>query len=168
MVRTLVEAMSALRKPEHYLRPLADSDLSEVIAIEEDVYNFPWSRQIFSDCLRVGYSCWAYIKHSELVGYAILSVAVGEAHLLNICVHTKHQGQGLGEQFLNELFEISREMGAENLFLEVRPSNLAAVGLYRKMGFKQIGQRKDYYPALQGREDAWVFSRALTPETNPF
>jgi ribosomal-protein-alanine N-acetyltransferase len=161
VVRTLVEVMDALSRPAHYLRPLGETDLTDVLQIESQVYNFPWSRQIFSDCMRVGYSCWAYIKDSQLVGYAILSVAVGEAHLLNICVDPKHHGEGLGEQFMHELFEISRELGAENLFLEVRPTNLRAVGLYRKLGFRQIGQRKDYYPGLDGREDAWVYSRPL-------
>lgn len=162
VVRTLVDVMDALRRPAHYLRPMEENDLADVLRIEGQVYNFPWTHQIFSDCMRVGYSCWVYIKDSELVGYAILSVAVGEAHLLNICVDSNHQGEGLGEQFMGELFQISRELGAENLFLEVRPSNQPAVALYRKLGFSQIGQRKNYYPALDGREDAWVYSRSLT------
>ena len=165
VVRTLVEVVDAMRKPEHYLRPMDESDLTDVICIEEQVYGFPWTRQIFSDCMRVGYSCWVFIKRSRLVGYAILSVAAGEAHLLNICIDPKHQGEGLGEQFILELFEIAKELGADNVFLEVRPSNTPAVVLYRKLGFRQIGQRKNYYPAQTGREDAWVYSRRLVAQS---
>ncbi|HIG79298.1 MAG TPA: ribosomal-protein-alanine N-acetyltransferase [Cycloclasticus sp.] len=141
-----------------YIRPLKDQDINDVLGIEQQVYNYPWSRGIFKDCLRVGYSNWALIKDDVFVGYAILSVAVGEAHILNICVDPSCKRQGLGQFFLNEVIGAAKTMRADCIFLEVRLSNVAAIELYKKMGFKQIGQRKNYYPAAEGKEDAMVYS----------
>lgn len=147
--------------PALYLRPLRENDLPAVMAIEKQVYHFPWSQQIFSDCLLMGYSSWALIYNEELIGYAILSVAVGEAHILNISIQLEKQSQGYGRFFLKKLFVITKEKQAEHVFLEVRPSNKAAVVLYEKLGFKQVGLRKGYYPSDKGREDARVYSYDL-------
>lgn len=143
------------------LRPLKEQDLPAVLAIEQQVYNFPWSEQIFKDCLYVGYSSWALMKGKELVGYALLSIAVEEAHILNICVAEQYQGQGYASQFVSELFNIARDKQAAHMFLEVRPSNIAAIKLYAKLGFNEIGRRKAYYPSTDGREDALVLSYNL-------
>ncbi|MEO1889523.1 MAG: ribosomal protein S18-alanine N-acetyltransferase [Cycloclasticus sp.] len=143
---------------QQYIRPLKDQDIDDVIQIEQQVYNYPWSKGIFKDCLRVGYSNWALIKDETFIGYAILSVAVGEAHILNICVDPAFKRQGLGRFFLNEVIAAAKSKNADCVFLEVRPSNVAAIELYKKMGFKKIGQRKNYYPAADGKEDAMVYS----------
>lgn len=141
-----------------HLRPLKNKDLPNVLTIEEKVYGFPWSEQIFKDCLAMGYSSWVLSDDRQLVAYAIVSIAVGEAHILNICVDPDKQKKGFGKMFLLELFQIAKEKEADSIFLEVRPSNSSAVALYKKLGFKQIGIRKAYYPTNDGREDALVFS----------
>ncbi len=145
-----------------HLRPLKNKDLPSVLKIEEKVYDFPWSEQIFKDCLAMNYSSWSFQDNGQLIGYAIISIAVGEAHILNICVDPDKQNAGFGRLFLAELFNVAKYQEAERIFLEVRPSNKAAVTLYEKIGFKQIGRRKGYYPVKDGREDALVYSYDLT------
>ncbi len=150
--------MSAQREAMPCMRPMLDSDLRAVFAIEEQVYPFGWTLKIFQDCLRVRYSCWVMEQDEELVGYAILSAAAGEAHILNIAIHPERQGRGLGRQMMHFLIDTAREHGADTVFLEVRPSNRSAVHLYDSMGFNQVGLRRDYYPASVGREDAIIMA----------
>lgn len=145
-----------------HLRPLKNKDLPNVLRIEDSVYDYPWSEQIFKDCLAMGYSNWGLHGNGQLIAYAILSIAVGEAHILNICIDPNKQGQGFGRIFLQELFTIAKEKGADSIFLEVRPTNKGAIILYKKLGFTQIGRRKNYYPIKDGREDALVYSCDLT------
>jgi len=144
-----------------YLRPLISLDIPSVLEIEEQVYDFPWSQQIFKDCLFAGYSNWGLIKDRELIGYALLSIAVEEAHILNICISPSFQKMGYATKFVKELFNIAKEKQAANMFLEVRPTNIAAVKLYNGLGFKEIGRRKAYYRAKEGKEDAIVLSCRL-------
>jgi len=144
-----------------YLRPLTSLDIPPVLEIEKQVYDFPWSQQIFKDCLFAGYSNWGLIKDKQLIGYALLSIAVEEAHILNICISPSLQKMGYATKFVKELFNIAREKQAANIFLEVRPTNEAAVKLYGRLGFKEIGRRKGYYQAKEGREDALVLSYHL-------
>ena len=126
-------------------------------------YNFPWSEQIFKDCLNAAnYSCWVCLELDTIVGYSIVSMAVGEAHIMNICVDPDIQKQGVGAKLLENMIERARKK-AEKIFLEVRPSNEAAVSLYKRRGFNEIGVRKGYYPAVDGyREDAVMLALDLT------
>ena len=84
-----------------------------------------------------------------------------EASLLNICIVPSEQGNGYAKVLLQFLCEQVRTLGADTLFLEVRASNQTALHLYEKMGFNQIGTRRNYYPAKKGREDAWIFALML-------
>lgn len=142
-------------------RPMTETDLPEIMQIEVAAYPFPWTEGILRDCLRVGYSCWVYEAEGVIQGYAVMSVAAGEAHILNLCVRPELQGQGLGQKVLTYIVTLARRHGADTLLLEVRPSNLAALKLYRNTGFNEVGTRKGYYPAEQGREDALILALAL-------
>lgn len=154
--------MSAvLQEPMPFIRPMRVDDLSSVIVVEHNAYTHPWSEGILHDCLRVGYSCWVCELGSDIVGHAVMSIAVGEAHLLNICVAPAHQGRGLGRRLLKRVLRIARERDADTMFLEVRASNEGARWLYESEGFGEIGQRRGYYPTLTGREDAIVYAKAL-------
>lgn len=164
LLRKLQLMLGTAAPDDLYLRTLKEADLTDVITIEKKVYQYPWSHQIFKDCLFIGYSCWALIKDEKLIGYAILSIAVEEAHILNICITPELQKKGLGFHFVEELLKVAIENKAANIFLEVRPSNTAAVCLYEKIGFKEIGRRKGYYPGDNGREDALVLSYDLMPD----
>jgi ribosomal-protein-alanine N-acetyltransferase len=140
---------------------MQDWDLEAVIAIELRVYEFPWTLGIFRDCLRAGYCCWVVTLDEQVVGYGVIMVAVEECHLLNVCIHPQWQGQGLGHKLLRRLLRLARQRGAETAFLEVRESNHSARVLYRRLGFVEVGRRRDYYPAQNGREDALVLSLNL-------
>lgn len=153
--------MSAVLKGEPSLARMREADLAEVLAVEGAIYSHPWTRGNFADSLRAGYECWTWRDRGELVGYFILLVAAGESHLLNLSIAASHQRQGRGSALLREVMRMARSEGGEQLLLEVRPSNLAAQGLYRKFGFRQVGVRKGYYPADGGREDALVLEIGL-------
>jgi ribosomal-protein-alanine N-acetyltransferase len=155
--------MSAvLAEPELILRNMQETDLTDVIAIETLAYPFPWTLNIFRDCLRVGYSSGVLTRDDEVVGYGLMSVGAGEAHILNLCVHPSYQRRGYGRCMLEFLLEMANQRGAEAIFLEVRPSNTAAHQLYLQAGFSQVGVRQNYYPAHQGREAALILTRSLT------
>ena len=153
--------MSAVLKQQAPFEPMSEKDLAAVMEIERRIYEFPWSRGNFIDSIRAGYECWVYRGPGGLIGYAIIALAAGEAHLLNLSIADRHQARGHGGLFLAYLIEMVRELRAATLFLEVRPSNEAGSRLYARHGFKRIGIRRDYYPASTGREDAWVLSRLL-------
>lgn len=142
-------------------RPMEEQDLTDVLAIESLAYEFPWNRVIFRDCLRVGYCCWVMERDGLIDGYSVMSVAVGESHILNLCVHPESQGRGCGAVILDFMLDIARKHQADSIFLEVRPSNEAAIRLYRQSGFDEVGLRRNYYPAGLGREDAIIMARKL-------
>jgi len=153
--------MSALPRPEPRIRPLAERDLDPVVAIEREIYEFPWSLGNFRDSLAAGYSCWACHGADGLVGYAVMMIGAGEAHLLNLSIASPWQRRGYGRQLLVHLMDVARSYGARVLFLEVRPSNAAGRALYAAYGFEQVGIRREYYPARGGREDALLLNYQL-------
>lgn len=144
------------------IRPLAVADLDAVMAIELRAYGFPWTLGIFRDCLRVGYCCWCYEVSGELLGYGVMSVAAGESHILNLTVDPEVQRQGVGTKLMKHFLQLACRHNADTVMLEVRPSNTAAIRLYEKLGFNEIGVRRNYYPAEDGREDALLLARSLT------
>jgi ribosomal-protein-alanine N-acetyltransferase len=143
------------------LRPMSQEDVSDVAALEQSAYDFPWSAGIFRDCLLAGYTAVVLEADAELVGYAVMSVAAGEAHLLNICLSDRLRRQGIGRGLLQHMLELAGQAGAERLYLEVRPSNRDALRLYRASGFDVVGVRRGYYRAVDGSEDAVVLVRRL-------
>ncbi|KQV84741.1 ribosomal-protein-alanine acetyltransferase [Massilia sp. Root351] len=143
--------------------PMQDGDIDEVVALEESVYPYPWTRGNFADSLASGYHAWVLRNQSmQLMGYFLVMQMVDEAHLLNVAVAQEWQGQGLGRFLLNQSVACARGLGMESMLLEVRPSNVRALELYQRYGFEQIGRRKGYYPAGgQQREDAIVMRYML-------
>jgi ribosomal-protein-alanine N-acetyltransferase len=131
-------------------------DLDAVLANESTAYDFPWTRGVFADCLKVGNQCWVLERHGVVLGHAIVAIGAGEAHLLNVCVRASEQGGGFGRSLVMHALEKAFEAGSDALFLEVRPSNHIAARLYDSIGFTEVGLRKDYYPATIGHEDARV------------
>lgn len=143
------------------LRPMREADLDVVMEIERRAYPFPWTAGIFRDCLRADYPAWVLQAEAGIIGYGVLSVAAGEAHLLNVCVDPLRQGRGHGRRLLRALLRVARGQGVRRVFLEVRPSNPQAIALYHDEGFNEIGRRPRYYPARNGREDAIVMAIEL-------
>ncbi len=144
-----------------HCRPMHEGDVRAVMEIERRAYQFHWTEGIFRDCLRVGYSCWVMELAGTVAGYGVMSLVVGEAHLLNICVAPDWQHQGYGRLLLEHFMELARERGAKQMFLEVRLSNQAAIALYEGRGFNEVGMRKNYYPGEKGREDALILAKEL-------
>jgi ribosomal-protein-alanine N-acetyltransferase len=137
------------------------ADVAAVARLESATYTFPWSEGIFRDCLRAGYYCRVVESDGECVGYAVLSSGAGEAHVLNLCVAEASRRRGIGGRLLQDMTGFAQSAGARDIYLEVRPSNLGALRLYRARGFTQVGIRRGYYQAVGGREDAVVLRKAL-------
>lgn len=143
------------------LRLMREHDLDAVMEIERRAYLFPWTAGIFRDCLRAQYPAWLLVRDQRTIGYGVVSIAAGEAHVLNICVDPVDQGHGHGRGLLRALLALVQGHGARRVFLEVRPSNPVAIALYHAEGFNEIGRRPRYYPAVGGKEDAIVMAREL-------
>jgi ribosomal-protein-alanine N-acetyltransferase len=147
--------------PDVVIRPMTETDVGGVVALERGAYQFPWSEGIFRDCLRVGYTCRVATSANRLIGYGVMSVGAGEAHILNLCIDEGFRCQGIGRRMLEYLLDKGAAAGMSEAFLEVRPSNTAAIRLYLSLGFDQVGMRRGYYQAVGGREDAAVLKLAL-------
>jgi len=154
--------MSAVLKPaELALRPMRAEDIDAIMVIEPQIYPHPWTRGNFVDSLQAGYSCWVAECEGEMAGYAVMMLVLDEAHLLNISIAKEFQGRGLGRDLLVHLMEVARGHGGHTMFLEARPSNVAAMRLYESMGFNEFSVRRGYYPTANGREDAILMGLAL-------
>jgi len=153
------------QQPIIVLRGMQEADLAAVLAVERCAYTAPWSEGIFRDCLRVRYRCLVAENADVVVGHGVMSVAAGECHILNLCVHPDLHGRGIGRRMLRRLLALARQEGADTAFLEVRASNAGAIALYQSEGFIEIGLRRGYYPGPQTknrrREDALAMARAL-------
>ena len=137
-------------------------DLDQVVENEARAYQFPWTRGNFDDCLAARHECWVLLLGPRVSGHGILSLGAGEAHLLNVCVRRDEQGRGYGRALVRHMLSRARRRGADVVFLEVRPSNLVAMELYRSLGFNEVGVRRNYYPAQNGHEDAQVMAMDLS------
>jgi len=142
------------------LRPMTVGALDGVIELEVAVYPFPWTRGNFVDSLAAGYTAWTlHQADGDLAGYCVAMFGVGEMHLLNITIAPALRRRGHARRLLAELMRLCRAREASRLWLEVRESNDQAREVYQRLGFAQVGRRKGYYPAPEGRrEDAIVMS----------
>ena len=154
--------MSAVLKSEALdIRPIQENDFPSVLKIEQASYRFPWSERVFLDCVAAGYHCRVLLKEGDVAGYCIVAHAAEEVHILNICVGPEYRREGCARLLIKNEISIGAESGAKEIYLEVRVSNLGAIDLYKGLGFKNVGLRKDYYPTGSGREDAYVFRLLL-------
>jgi ribosomal-protein-alanine N-acetyltransferase len=143
--------------------PMRLQDVDDVVQLEHSVFPHPWSRGNFIDSLTSGYDAWVLRDaQGALAGYFLLMTAVDEAHLLDVAVAAGRQGTGLGRYLLDKVTARVRGLGMESVLLEVRPSNVRALDVYRRYGYVEIGRRRAYYPAHEGRrEDAIVMRHVL-------
>jgi len=145
-------------------RKMNKEDLPRVLEIESQGYNYPWKEPIFHDCLNAAhYDCWVSENTEDImVAFCIVSTAVGEATVLNLCIDPVMRKQGLGRKFMQHVIAIAKAKKAESVFLEVRPSNGAGIALYESMDFNEIGVRPGYYKAENGkREDAIMMAYTI-------
>jgi len=156
-VDNMNEDMSALVE----IRTMTYSDLKQVIVVEKKSYPHPWTPGIFRDCLRVGYTSWVMTLDKTVIGYGVVMLSPGEAHVLNICIDPEYQAKGLGRYLLHHLIKQSNRTDVDMILLEVRRSNVNAQRLYLSEGFHELGVRKAYYPTEDGREDAIILAKYL-------
>lgn len=153
--------MAAVLAPRLEFVPMRTEDVDAVVAAEQRIYDFPWTRGNFTDSLASGYSALRLLEDGHMLGYAVMMLVVDEAHLLNLSILPEAQRRGLGSRLLRHLFTVARGNGATRMLLEVRPSNASGLGLYRHFGFLAIGERRGYYQAHDGRENAVVMALDL-------
>jgi len=149
-----------LGENEFNIREMTESDLPEVIKLENDLFSDPWPESIFRQdiALEMSYPV-VYQEHGEIAGYAILWVGGDEGHLTNIAVSRLYQRKSVAKKLLSHILRLASGMGLTQIILEVRPSNLPAISLYEKFGFEPLAVRKRYYsnPA----EDCLVMRRIM-------
>lgn len=156
------------QSPDINIRTMTYADLRQVMDVEEQAYPYPWTVGIFRDCIRVGYNCWVATHEDAVIGYGIVMLAAGEAHVLNLCVSPEFQHRGIGRKLLRHLARRAQMADIDMILLEVRRSNQAAIDLYHSEGFHELGVRKNYYPDDNGREDAIILARYLPREKTEF
>lgn len=130
-----------------------NNDLDNVFAIETAAHPFPWTKKMFLDSLTGDYINWVLVSKNEIIGFIIFYLQAGECNILNLCIKAKEQNKGYGSKLLKKVIAYAKKNMAHMIFLEVRKSNIAAIKLYYKMGFKKSGVRKNYY---NGKEDALI------------
>ena len=158
--QNMKDEMSALVE----IRTMSYTDLKSVITVEKKAYPHPWTLGIFRDCLRIGYNAWVMTLDKEIIGYGIVMLSPGEAHILNICIEPDFQKKGLGRYLLRHILKKSKQTDVDMVLLEVRRSNAGAQQLYQSEGFHELGVRKAYYPADNGREDAIILAKYLAKD----
>lgn len=161
---TSARSQTATALPEWQILPrdMEFADIPQVLVIERAAYSYPWSEQLFIDCLKQAYFCWVLEQDGHIIAYTIWSLILDEAHLMNLCVAPTHRRQGWAHELLQQVCQGAAAQRANLVLLEVRPSNLAAVKLYQNNGFCEVGLRKDYYPAAKhGCEDALLMAKVI-------
>lgn len=140
-----------------FIRPMGQGDLEAVVAIEQLNAKSPWSKKQFLQCV-----AWTLVVVVDniVVGFVVVVGVVDQAELQNISIHPDHKELGLGEELLDHVINgLPKQI--DQIYLEVRVSNFSAIRLYNKIGFVEVGQRRDYYSTEYGREDALLMSRSL-------
>jgi len=141
------------------LRAAREADVRTVIAIEAASFAQPWPESAFRHELTNDVAVFTVAVDGEVVvGYYNLWRVADEGHLLNIVVAPGRRRTGLGRRLLDDAITVARDRGAANLFLEVRPSNAAALALYLQFGFRKALRRRRYY---EDGEDAYVLVKTL-------
>jgi len=143
------------------IRLAQDSDLDVIFKNEKAAYDIPWSEKLLKDCLDSRYTCWLMLQNKRPIGHMIFQKVLDEIHLHNVCVNPQFQKNGYGSLWIDHLYGYAKKNLVKDIILEVRVSNLTAKKLYAKRGFREIGLRKGYYKAKDGKEDALVMKAHL-------
>lgn len=142
-------------------RKMEKADLPAVVRIENDCQSHPWSLMQFLEGFNAGHTGWLATREVDgaelLVGFAVVMAVLDECSLLNICIRPACQKQGFGGQLLEFVMARAAAENMTRMFLEVRASNQSAIRLYERAGFERVSVRRDYYPAVVGREDGLVY-----------
>jgi ribosomal-protein-alanine N-acetyltransferase len=149
------------------IRAMRPVDLPLVYALEVMGQEVPWSKSYFRRVLRQGASCWVLERDGEIFGFGIVSFIDEWAHIMNMAVAPAYRRRGLGRRILLHLLRVAKQHGCRRVFLEVRPTNQAAVALYRQLRFHFRAIQKHYYPTRGRRQDALILARSLRFYVSP-
>ncbi|PAJ72852.1 ribosomal-protein-alanine N-acetyltransferase [Pseudoalteromonas sp. NBT06-2] len=140
---------------------LKDSEVNAMMLIEQSCHTHPMTQKNILSCFGERYLNRGLYVDGVLVGFYMTEMAGPDFTLMDICISPEHQGKGYAKLLVDNLIDEAQKRNAESIFLEVRVSNLSAIGLYEKLGFNEMGIRKDYYPADNGREDGKLMGLVL-------
>ncbi len=161
------DQLQATLASSYSVRKMTLGDIDAVMRIENSAYDYPWTEGIFRDCLRVRYHSFVAEQDGEVIAYVLMNTVLNEAHILNICVDPLYRRRGIAAYLLQHIIDTALKLKSDTLFLEVRESNKAALALYRRFNFNEVGIRRNYYPAADGREDAIMLIKQLSFEAVP-
>ena len=143
------------------IRKMTTLDLDQLMAIENEAFNLPWSRQSYEAELLNQWATYLVCDYEgELAAYIGMWTVFEEAHITNVAVAKRFRGRGMGQALMLEEEKIARAKRAERILLEVRPSNTAAMKMYKSLGYIPTGLRKEYY--ADNLEDAIIMTKYLT------
>lgn len=146
---------------EHQALEVTESDLVDILLIENECHFSPWTKINFLDAIEAKNLFKVFKKGNVIIGYFVALVAYGECQLLNIAIKIDFQRKGFGQIILNDLMNYCKKNNVTNIFLEVRRSNKSAICLYEKNGFNELGVRNNYYKKKEGREDGILMGLSL-------
>lgn len=148
------------------IKPLTAEQLPDILSIEQQAAFVPWSLALFESCLAEDYFNFVLWDKDKLCGYYLAQQVLDEASLFNIVVAPDEQGKGYGRILLQHMLQQAKQRHCQQVWLEVRAGNTAAIALYQSAGFELSGRRKNYYQSSAGAEDALVmrFQLSAAPE----
>ena len=145
------------------IRPMLESDVDSITLLETRIFPDPWPKSAFLEELDKDYRGVIIADINGIIsGYASYIISYGEAHLTNVAVEPKYRGKSIAKKLLNAILDIAKKADCEYVFLDVRPTNTAAISLYQKFGFAELYRRPNYY--RNPVEDAVVMVKNLDPE----
>lgn len=134
------------------------SHIEQIAELEQCCFTDPWSSRSVASELDNPLALWLVAEDAgKVAGYIGSQSVLGEADMLNLAVAQEYRRRGLGTRLINDLEARLRQQKVSSLTLEVRVSNEAAIALYKKLGFSQVGRRRNYYE--KPREDAWILRK---------
>ena len=150
-----------------HICPAQAQDLPDILDLECSSSVYGWTEKNIRDSFQSGHLIFKLLKGTDLIGYCVLIKLDNEMELLNLTILSAFQSKGVGFFFLSELFNRKIFNQISRVFLEVRKGNLAAFYLYKKIGFKPSGLRKNYYKGGEQREDAILMELCLFQDERP-
>ena len=133
--------------------PMTEADCEKTELLMKKCFSIPWSVESLKEMFHTeGYSSFLAKEGEEVVGYVGMKMVLDEADITNVAVLPSHRKRGIARKLLEQLLDEAKRQSLHSIYLEVRTSNVAAITLYEHAGFKQVGQRKNYYD--NPREDA--------------
>ncbi len=138
------------------IRDICLDDLDQIMILEKNCFSVPWSRDSFENEIEKNNLAHYIVLEIDgvIVGYGGAWYIVDEGHITNVAIHNDYRKQGLGKKLVQEMIEKARKANINHMTLEVRKSNIPAITLYERMGFKIAGVRPKYY--TDNKEDALI------------